>query len=1396
MDVQQFLEQAVHITSSLSRLHKSGALHLDIRPANIVMNPVAGESALQGGLSAARGDVDFSDGTKINPASLPYIAPEQTGRVDRPIDERTDLYSLGIALYELLSGKRPLEADDMPSWVHAHVARAPVPLLEVAQHVPGPVASIVMKLLAKAPEERYQTAVGLSSDLRACLAELQDIGKIEPFTLGASDIPDRLQLPTKLYGRKRERALLLEAFERTVATGTAEIVLVAGYSGIGKTSLVREVQEPIVRERGAFISGKFEQLQRDIPYRTIAQSFGELVRQILSESPQALTAWKHRLRDALGQEGRLITDIIPQLTLIIGEQPPVPPLAPTEARNRFVRVFHNFLAVVARKKHPLVLFVDDLQWADPASLKLLRDMVSVPEKRYLLVIGAYRDNEVSPSHPLMGMLRELRGTGARISTITLDPLPQENLLELVTDTFRCDEEYAAPLTRLLTQKTGGNPFFVGQFLMELYREKLVRVDPESAIWCWDIDAIAAQDLTDNVVDLVLRRLRRLDAETQRVLTLAACLGSRIEANVLAAMYGQSPATTHATISAAIREGLVASRNTTYKFLHDRVQQAAYLLIREDKRAETHLRIGRLLLVQTPDEALEDRLFEITNQFTIGASLITDPGERRRVAELNRRAGAKAKASGAYGSAVSYFETGASMLGEDEWAQGEDSLAFDIHLDLADSACLNGDFERADGLAVTLLERAKTKLEKAAAYRVRMQVHTIRSEHDRCIDIGLECLALLGFELRRQPSDEEVVAELERLRELLREHTADQILSQPRMTNPLMLAGMGVVEVMYHSTFYMDPNLNDLLVCRMVRLSLRHGNADASSIGYASLGKALCMRLGAYREGDWIGKTGYDLTDRLNALSYKPWVANIYGALISVWTRHIDTDIDCQRIGIQAAYEVGDTMLGSFDYIQLILGLLVRGDPLEEVYKVTVSALDYTTKAKIVFSADMLMSMQRFVQALRGFTQHVGTLNRDDFDEREFEAYLEKESFPTVRLFYYDMKTAQRFLAGSNEDAAKAAAAAEANISGGNGMPPSAEYHYYGALARAAHFAAASADEQVELRRLLAGHEEQLRIWAENCPENFAGRHALVSAEIARIEGRYADAAALYDRSLVAFHRSGFIHQEAIASELAARFYMDRGYGALPGLYLREAVAAYSRWGASAKVQQMEQRYALVLDQEQRRATSSGVMSMAAEAVDAQTALKLSRALSTEMTPKEMMESLMRLVLEHEGAERCCLLLTGDNLRLAAEAIVGRDGIDIQVFERSTAPIATRVPTSIINYVQRTRERVLLSDVGASTSFAADEYLVRERPKSVLCVPLMKSAGEVGGLLYLENRLVHGAFILRRLSLLESLAALSLQNALLRGELEQEREQRQRTEDALRRSEKALRDFAESVDTAR
>lgn len=1396
MNLRRILEHAIQITSALSNLHRTGSLHLDIRPAHIEADPETGAVTLKGLTSTTGADAGLSDEPKINAPSLPYIAPERTGRLDRPVDHRADLYSLGVTLYELLAGKMPFDAEDAPGWVHCHVARAPTPLYEAAPDVPRVVADIVMKLLAKAPEDRYQTAVGLEADLRQCVERLAAHGAMEPFPLGNSDIPDRLQLPSKLYGRDTERTTLLEAFERVVATGVAELVLVTGYSGIGKTSLVREVQAPIVRERGAFISGKFEQLQRDIPYRTIAQAFGELVRQMLSESTESLAGWKRRLEAALGHNGRLITDIVPQLALIIGEQPPVPPLPSSEAQNRFYQVFQAFLGAVARKKHPLVLFVDDLQWADPASLRLLRRAIASPEARHLLVIGAYRDNEVSPSHPLVEVVQQIREAGAHISTIHLGPLQPEYLNELVKDTFHCNAQYAEPLTRILAEKTGGNPFFVGQFLTELYRERLVWVDKVSCAWRWDIEAIEAQNLTDNVVDLVLMRLRRLGVEVQQVVTLAACLGSRVDAEVLSALHGKTPEETHADIAPAIREGLVARRSRAYKFLHDRVQQAAYLLIPAERRAEMHLRVGRLLLARTSEQALDERLFEITNQLDIGAALITDPEERRRVADLDLRAGRKARASGAYGSAVSYLTAGAALLGEDAWAIADGAVAFALNLELAECACLNGELERAEKLAEALHDRAKTSLDRAAVYRVRMQVHLVRSEHAQCIEVGLKCLAELGVELPSQPSSDDALVEIKRLREVLRDRSAEEILNQPRMTDPVSFAIMSAISVVYPSTFYVSPNLNDLLVCRMVDLSLSLGTTDSTGLGFTSLAKSLCVRLDAYAEGDRIGKLGCDLVDKWNSITYKPEVCNVYASAISIWNRHFSTYVDYSRLGVRAANESGNVTWGSFNHLQLLLALLERGDPLDEAYNASVAALDYAVKGKIFFVTDVMTCLQRLVQALRGMTDHVGTLNGEGFDEQAFEEHLAKAGYPGVRLVYQLVKLQSRFMGGDIEVAAAAALAAGNDAAGGTGMILSADYHYWASLALTAHLLSATADVQSEYRKAVDAHAEQLGKWAESCPDNFAGRHALVSAEIARIEDRHLDAAALYDKAIMAFRQSGFAHQEAIASELAARFYLDRGYTGLPGLYLREAVDAYARWGASAKVRQLEQRYALLLDQEQRRSAGRGVMKMAAEAVEAQAAMKVSRSLSSDMTPAEMMGTLMRLVVEHEGAERCCLILIGDGLRLVGEGIVGREGIDVRVFDQSTAPQATRVPISLLNYVQRTRERVLISDAKDLGAFVTDEYLARERPKSVLCLPLMKSPGEVGGLLYLENRLVHGAFILRRLSLLEFLAALSLQNTVLRDELAQGQAKLDRTEEALRRSEQALRDLIESPSSVR
>src|SRR6266540_1195705 len=656
MELTQFLPLAIGLTTALGQVHGRGLIHKDIKPANVLVNHATGQVWLMGFGIASRlpRERQAPEPPGFIAGTLPYMAPEQTGRMNRSIDSRSDLYAFGVTLYEMLTGSLPFTASDPMKWVHCHIARQPVPPGERLKGIPGPVSAIVMKLLAKTAEERYQTAAGLERDLRRCLAQWEADRRIDAFPLGQQDRPDRLLIPEKLYGRDREIEKLLASFDRVIKGGTPELVLVAGYSGIGKSSVVNELHKVLVPPRGLFASGKFDQYKRDIPYSTLAQAFQSLTRRLLAKNEADLATWRAAFLEALGPNGRLMIDLVPELKHIIGDQPPVPDLPPQDARRRFELVFRRFIGVFARPDHPLALFLDDLQWLDAATLDLLEDLLTPAGVPHLMLIGAYRDNEVSPSHPLMRTLAAIRTAAARVHDIVLAPLTFDDVGQLVADTLHCVRDRARPLAQLVHEKTAGNPFFANQFIASLAEEGMLTFDHDAARWSWDLGRIRAKGYTDNPVDLMVGKLTRLTAETQKAVQQLACLGNGAAVATLSLVYGTTEAEIHSLLDEAVRAELLERRKDSYHFIHDRIQEAAYLLVPESLRAEAHLRIGRLLAANTPPEQREEAIYEIVNQLNRGAPLITSDQEREQLAELNLIAAKRAKAATAYGSALNYL----------------------------------------------------------------------------------------------------------------------------------------------------------------------------------------------------------------------------------------------------------------------------------------------------------------------------------------------------------------------------------------------------------------------------------------------------------------------------------------------------------------------------------------------------------------------------------------------------------------------------------------------------------------------------------------------------------------------------------------------------------------------
>jgi PAS domain S-box-containing protein len=1364
LEIPQFLRIAIPLAGALRQVHARGLIHKDIKPANILVDAASGGVWLTGFGLASRLPREHHPPTppEVIAGTFAYMAPEQTGRMNRSVDSRSDLYALGVTFYEMLTGQLPFTAADPMEWVHCHIARQPVPPNERDADVPGPLSAMVIKLLAKTAEERYQTAAGVEADLRQSLREWETTGRIEPFELGTNDTSDRLLIPEKLYGRDREIDTLLASFDRVMANGTVELVLVSGYAGIGKSSVVNELHKALVPPRGLFASGKFDQYKRDIPYTTLAQAFRALVRQILAKSEAEVGPWRNSLTEALGPNGQLIVNLIPEVEFVIGKQPLVPDLPPQDAQNRFQMVFRRFLGVFARKEHPLALFLDDLQWLDAATLDLLEHLVTHPEVRHLLLVGAYRDNEVGAEHPLLRALEVIRKAGAPVQEIMLAPLGLDDVRRLVADTMHCEPEHVHPLAQLVQEKTGGNPFFAIQFFTALAEERLLAFDPVTRAWQWHMDRIRARSYTDNVVDLMAGKLKRFSPTTQQALKQLACLGNVAPAATLALVYGTTEQAMHAALSEAVHAGLVLHRDGAYKFLHDRIQQAAYSLIPEEQRGEMHLRIGRVLRSSLTAEELAEHLFDVASQLNRGAALLIDRDEKAQVATIDLRAGRKAKASAAYASAGAYFSAGMALLDERHWGSHYE-LMFSLWFEGAECEFLSADLDKSEKLIAELLQRGNSKIDQAAVYHLKVLLHVRNSENAQAVTTALTCLRLFGIDLPAHPSSEQVQAEYEMVRRNLDGRPIESLIDLPLMTDPELQAAIQVLSVFAPAAYLTDFHLWCLLVCRIVKLSMQHGISGASAHGYALLGLILGPAFHRYGEGYRFAQLACDLIEKHRFIAYRPRVHHAMGWL-ALWTQPIATAIDFNRAAARAANETGDLSFACLSMFQALTGLLLRNDPLDAVWRESTKSLNFAWKAKFRRAADMFVSQQRFIATMQGRTATFSTFSDTQFDEQAFEAELTENRTATTICLYWILKLKARFLSGDYSVALAAAGKAKALLRATTVHVQLLDYFYYAALTVAVLYEKASADEQNTWHELLTAHREQLREWADNYPPTFFDKHALVSAELARVEERDADAIRLYEQAIQSARENGFVQNEGLAHEVAARFYAARGAESIAHACLRNARYCYLRWGAAGKVRQLEQ-----LHPHLRNATipASPIATIGAPVgqLDIGTVLKAAQAVSGEIELGKLIKMLLRIAVEHAGAERGLLILfQGDEPRIAAEATTDRGQVEVTL--REAAVSSAELPESILHYVSRTRESVILDDALVQNPFSADEYLRQKLARSTLCLPLVKQSKLIG-VLHLENSLASHVFTPARISVLELLAsqaAISLENARLYNDL--------------------------------
>jgi predicted ATPase/signal transduction histidine kinase/CheY-like chemotaxis protein/tRNA A-37 threonylcarbamoyl transferase component Bud32 len=1391
--IENYLQIAIQITDILAAIHANNIIHNDINPSNIIINSTTEKIKI----------IDFGLATTLASATpsichpnvlectLAYISPEQTGRMNRAVDYRTDFYSLGVTFYEILTQQLPFVADDAIEMVHYHLAKQPIPPHIINPEIPLPISQIVLKLLAKTAENRYQTAIGIKADLESCLKQLQDQGKIAEFPLGKNDISEKFQIPQKLYGRETEIAILKDAMQE-LSQGNSKLMLISGYSGIGKSALVQEIYQSLTQQRGYFIKGKFDQYQRNIPYSAIIQAFRELIQQLLTESTENLANWKNKILVALKNNGQVIIDVIPEVELIIGVQPPVPELPARETQNRFNLVFQNFINVFTQQAHPLVIFFDDLQWSDIASLKFMQTMMLQLENPYLLVMGAYRDNEVNAAHPLILMIDNLAQAGASINHICLNNLEIANVNHLIADTINCDLTTAQPLAELVLQKTNGNPFFVKELLNSLYKEKLIKFNHKIPGWQWDIEAIKSVPIAANVVNLITDKIAKLLNSTQEILKLAACIGNQFDLTTLSCVNETNLAPTKQQIFSAITAGLIqpignnyklssllstelidADIEISYKFVHDRVQQAAYSLITEKQKAAIHLKIGQLLLKNIPDSEREEKIFEIVNQLNLGIQLISQQCQKNELSQLNLIAGKKAKASTAYQAALEYLQTGCKLLAADKW-QTEYELTLNLYIEAAESAYLCGYYQEMEKIALEVLNNARILLDKVKIYEIKISACIAQRKLMTSVDIGLSVLQQLGVNLPKRPNIFHILIAIISMNISLFGRKIEDFVDLPDMQNPEKKAAMKILSSIISATYLSVPNLFPLVLVKGLKLSIKYGYTEDALLIYSFYGVALCGIIGDIDTGYKFGKIALNILEKLNikTLATKVLVGVNYG--IIHWREHTRQTLQPLIAAYYNGIEIGDLEYSAYSISIYCTYSWLIGKELNlvaaelEKFSIAVSKFNQEhTNSVVNLTYQVLENMM-------GNVENPCCLRGKYYDE-DIRLPLEMEAKENNAIFHiYLYKSILTYFFNQEQQALDNINLAQKYLSGVTGTISGAVFYFYDSSIRLFFATHASSKTQNKILSRVKANQAKMKKWAKYAPMNYLHKFYLVEAEVNRVCGKYTQAMDFYDQAIALAKENEYLNEEALAYELAAKFYLTLGKTKIARVYLQDALYCYEIWGATAKVKDLESRYAQLLQTfaNTRSVTPSHVSHIVSnssgtkESLDITTVIKASQVLSGEIILDDLLAKLMQILIENAGAQTGFLILENES-KLVIEASGNVNHEQIEVLQFLPIETSQEVSPAIINYVARSLESVVLNDATHEGQFTLDSYIQAYQPKSVLCMPLLHQ-GKLAGIVYLENNLTTGAFTKERLevlNLLSSQAAISIENARFYSTLE-------------------------------
>jgi len=1384
INIEQRLIIAIKISNAISQIHQHGIIHKDISPDNIVFNAKTEQvKVIDFGISSLYSveHQSFQNHNELE-GKLEYMSPEQTGRINRFLDYRSDLYSLGVTFYQLFTGELPFKDCNGIELVHAHMAKAPTSPHEINSRLPLSLAKIINRLLSKMADERYQTAKGLTHDLELCLQQLKRKLSSD-FVLGELDISPRLQLKQRLYGREEETASLINSFNR-ISQGASEIMLVSGSSGVGKSALVNEVHWPLTKKQGVFITGKFEQNQRDIPFYAWRQAFSSLAEYILKENDVSLNHWRELILNAIGDNGQIIIDAIPSFELIIGKQPKTTVLSGIQAQNRFSHVVNQFVGAIALKEHPIVIFIDDWQWADIASLDLLRSLVESKTKQHLLLIAAYRDNEISNSHPFWLTLEDIHQSAIYSESIHLENLTESAALTLISDALQKPDAVQG-LAELVYEKTQGNAFFLVQFLEMLEKKSYLHFDLQQGLWVWDLEELNRLNITNNVVDLMVDKIKQLPELSQQALKFAACIGNSFKVVELANILDYSQEQTTELIDLPTKEGILRQSQNSYYFIHDKVQQAAYGIFDEQTKKQVHYKIAWTLLNKLSKKEQSEHLFDLVRHLNIGCSLISKDEEKQTLSLLNFQAGSRAKQVTAYDAALNHFNYAIDALPADCWGDENFQYSISVYTEAAEVAYFLNLFDQMELWLDLILSKTQSPIEKARVSAIRLQAYTAQNRLSEAVDASLQALQILGIDIPKKPNDFQVLFNLLKTKKVLKGHSPHELLSLPKMNNPQQLLLMEILGLTVPAAYWTSANLVAMIIFKMTQNSVEQGYAPISGYAFSWWGITECAMLGNINKGHEYGELGIKLAETHNLDLQQPVFFS--GWMINNYKHPLKDSLTILDKAYSLALEKGDFEYASYALNNSIQHRLHSGEFLSTLrpsMEQTHQTLKTFKMASSQFWHDICWQLANNFAEMDVAPK---LLSGKAYDEaKHLEQHL-KENDASTLFFLYFSKLMQSYLFNDVPQASVNAKKIKPFLKAGIGTFQHRLFYFYDSLTLLSEQKVSFLGRWFYRKKILS-NQRKLKKWAEYSPQNHLHHWHLVQAEYMRVIDNPNQAMLHYNLAIKLANDNGFIHEEALAYELFTRFHINNNQKRFAANDLIQSHYLYTQWGAHGKAKQLQQQYAqdfpkilnyaddnsqsetrIVDGYTQTTNSSSSSAHNLSSQLDLETVIKSSQLIAGEIVFSDLINTLSSYIIENAGAQRFVLLkIDGGHSTIEFESRLGNQKIYSESSnENELKRDLLTFPTSLVAYVKRTQQSITLDNAMEDEDFCQDKYFTSKQVKSVFCGPMLHQ-GQLTGIIYLENKLISGVFTPDRvelIQLLSSQAATSIENSKLYSSLE-------------------------------